>query len=253
MDQTIPAIRVQDLTIQIGGHVVIDSISFEVPANKTTAIIGPNGAGKTVLLKSILRLLPVTSGTIEIFGTNNKEYGQITKTLSYIPQRLAFDGSFPLTVRGLFSLKSKRPLGMSHEEEKRMESLLERVGMGHLANAKVSTLSGGQLQRILIGYSLMDQPQLLILDEPAAGIDVQGQQTVYSLLEKIQQEENLTLLLVSHELDIVARYAKQVLCLNKKLFCSGVPHEVLSGDMFAQMYGTPIAHQVHNKHHHHYD
>lgn len=248
------AIHAEDLTVKFGSHTVLDSVNFDVPVGKTTAVIGPNGAGKTVLLKSILRLIPITSGKVEIFGTDHQQYRNVAHLLSYIPQKISFDGSFPLTIRGLFSLKSKRPLGMSNEEEQRMISLLDRVGMKKFANAKIANLSGGQLQRVLIGYSLMDQPKLLILDEPVAGIDVQGQQTVYSLLENIQKEKNLTLLLVSHELDIVIRYAEQVLCLNKTLYCSGAPHEVLSEELLAKMYGTPVAHHIHNDHNdHHYD
>lgn len=241
-----PALEVSDLTVELGGHTVIDNISFTVPAGSTTAIIGPNGAGKSVLLKTILRLLPKTSGHVHLFGTEHEKYQQVAPLISYIPQVISFDRTFPLTVQGLFSLKSSRPLGMSQTESGRAAELLDMVGASHLADHRVSVLSGGQLQRVLLAYSLMDQPKILLLDEPAAGIDVQGQETVYPLLARIQKEEGLTMVIVSHELQIVVEYANQVLCLNKKILCSGIPHKVLTNETLRQMYGAPISHFSHN-------
>ncbi|MFH1354374.1 MAG: metal ABC transporter ATP-binding protein [bacterium] len=241
-----PALKVASLSVELDGHTIIDDINFTVSAGSTTAIIGPNGAGKSVLLKAILRLLPKTSGQVRIFGIEHEKYRRVAPLLSYIPQVVSFDRSFPLTVQGLFSLKSPRPLGMSSTESRRAGELLDLVGASHLANQRLGILSGGQLQRVLLAYSLMDQPKLLLLDEPAAGIDVQGQETIYPLLARIQKEEQLTMVIVSHELEIVVEYADQVLCLNKKIMCSGLPHKVLSNETLQQMYGTPVSHFSHH-------
>lgn len=245
-----PAITVTNLSVIVDGHTILENLSFTVPVGQTTAIIGPNGAGKSILLKAILRLIPKQSGTVEIFGTPHEQYRSIASAISYIPQKLNFDRSFPLTVHGLFSLKSHRSIGMSGADEERMHHLLDLVGMGQHLKSKISTLSGGQMQRVLLGYSLMDQPKLLILDEPSAGIDVQGQDTVYALLRRIQEHEHLTLLLVSHELEIVMQYASQVLCLNRQLLCAGVPREVLSNELLQKMYGSPVGHFAHSHPHH---
>ncbi|MEX1997954.1 MAG: metal ABC transporter ATP-binding protein [Candidatus Andersenbacteria bacterium] len=239
------AIEAQDLAVTLAGHPILEGLTFTVPTGQTTAIIGPNGAGKSILLKAILRLIPKTRGRVNIFGIPHEQYRRIAPLISYIPQKLMFDHSFPLTVRGLFALKARGILGMSAIDEQRMEQLLNLVGMTNHIDHKISTLSGGQMQRVLLGFSLMDQPRLLILDEPSAGIDVQGQETIYTLLQRIQQEKKLTLLLVSHELEIVMQYATQVLCLNRKLLCTGTPREVLSNEMLQQMYGAPIRHFTH--------
>lgn len=247
---TLPdAVRVTNLSVTLDSHPILERLSFSVPTGQTTAIIGPNGAGKSILLKAILRLLPKQEGEVTIFGVPHEHYRKIAHAISYIPQRLSFDRAFPLTVHGLFALKSRRIIGMSHEEEERMHHLLDLVGMRKYLTHKISTLSGGQVQRVLIGYSLMDRPKLLILDEPSAGIDVQGQDTVYTLLQRIQKSEHLTLLLVSHELEIVMQYASQVLCLNRKLLCAGVPREVLSNELLEQMYGSPVGHFAHTHSH----
>ena len=245
-DTTAPAMRVTNLTVALEEHRILDNISFTVPTGETTAIIGPNGAGKSVLLKAILKLLPKESGTVEIFGIPHERYQEIAPLVSYIPQKLLFDRTFPLTVGGLLSLKSPRPLGMTSTEAARLASLLQLVGMADYQHRKISTLSGGQMQRVLLAFSLMDHPKLLILDEPSAGIDVQGQETIYNLLRRIQEQEHLTLLLVSHELEIVMQYATQVLCLNRKLLCAGAPREILSNELLQQMYGAPISHFAHH-------
>lgn len=244
-----PAIEVKNLTVALDGYTIIENISCTIPTGQTTAIIGPNGAGKSVFLKAILRLLPKQSGTVHIFGTPHESYRSIAPLISYIPQRLSFDRSFPLTVEGLFALKSPAWLGFKAGDRHRMEQLLKRVGMYEFRHRQLRTLSGGQMQRVLLGFSLLDRPKLLILDEPSAGIDVQGQETIYNLLHRIQAEEHLTLVLVSHELEVVMRYANQVLCLNHRLLCAGVPREVLSNEMLEQMYGNPVSHFTHNHSH----
>lgn len=241
------ALEVKNLTVGLHGRSVLDQISFAVPVGSTCAIIGPNGAGKSVLVKTIIRLLPKDSGEVKIFGTPHEQYGKIAKRLSYVPQRLELDDHFPLTVQGLFSLKSRQPLGLKKADREHMENLLQMVGMADFRDRKLSNLSGGQLQRVLIAYSLMDHPELLFLDEPAAGIDVSGQETVYALIKRIQTQEHLTVVFISHELDVVMHYADQVICLNQKMLCAGTPHEALTTEVLHEMYHEPQKHY----HHHH--
>lgn len=240
------ALEVKNLTVTIAGHRILENISFDVPVGSTTAVIGPNGAGKSILVKAIMRLVPKDSGEVLIFGTPHEHYQKVAKSLSYVPQRLELDPNFPLTVRGLFSLKSRRLLGMSQADQQHMQTLLATVGMGESESQRLSALSGGQLQRVLIAYSLMDKPKLILLDEPAAGIDVSGQESIYMLLQRIQKDEHLTMVLISHELDVVMEYADQVLCLNRKLLCAGLPHEALTTEVIHEMYGTPTKHFHHD-------
>lgn len=241
-----PALKIENLTVELDGHIVLEDISFITDAGSVTAVIGPNGAGKSVLLKCILKLLPKKTGTVEIMGINHNNYHRIAPLVSYIPQYINIDHSFPLTVSGLFSLKSTSPIGMSNKEKQRMLDLLDKTNTAHLLNKRLSVLSGGQLQRIILAYSLMDSPKILLLDEPAAGIDVEGQDTIYTLLSRIQKEEKLAMILVSHELQIVMNYATQVLCLNKKLMCTGTPRKVLTNETLQHMYGTDVGHFLHD-------
>lgn len=241
------ALEVKNLSVTLNNRPVLDGISFEVPIGSTTAIIGPNGAGKSVLVKAIMRLLPKDSGEVTIFGTRHEQYRKIAKKLSYVPQRLELDDHFPLTVQGLFSLKSRLPLGLKAGDREHMENLLQIVGMADFRDRKLSNLSGGQLQRVLIAYSLMDHPKLLFLDEPASGIDVAGQETVYALIKRIQAQEHLTIVFISHELDVVMHYADQVICLNQKMLCAGTPQEALTTEVLREMYHEPTKHY----HHHH--
>ena len=246
MTTTDSAIDASHLRVTLDDHTIIDDVSFSVPVGQTTAIIGPNGAGKSVLLKSLLGLIPLAAGRVTFWGTDHRQWRAIAPRVAYIPQSIEIDHAFPLTVRGLFALKSPSFIGLSEARVERMQELLAMVGMAESDQALLHTLSGGQLQRVMLAYSLLNEPELLVLDEPSAGIDAQGQENIYALLERIQQEEQLTLLLVSHELDIVMRYSEQVLCLNKKLVCSGAPHEVLSNEVLREMYGGPIGHFHHS-------
>lgn len=241
----VPALDVRNLTVKLGGHTIIKDITFTVAAGTTTAIIGPNGAGKSVLVKSILRLLPKQSGTVKIFGYDHRQTRHVAPLISYVPQVVDFDRTFPLTVHGLFSLKSPRLFGLTPAERQRMHSLLDMIGAGHLLLKRLSTLSGGQLQRVLLAHSLMDHPRLLLLDEPAAGIDTQGQEAIYPLLNRIKHDEKLTLIIISHELQIVMQYADQVLCLNKEIVCSGLPQKVLTNETLQRMYGAETGHFTH--------
>lgn len=240
------ALEVKNLTVTIAGHQILENISFTVPTGSATAIIGPNGAGKSVLVKTILRLIPKTSGGVTMFGQPHEKYRRVASQVSYVPQRLELDHDFPLTVRGLFTLKSRRPLGIAPPDHDHMVALLTMVGAVAHVGKRLSDLSGGQLQRVMIAYSLMDRPKLLFLDEPAAGIDISGQETVYALLQRVQAQEHLTVVFISHELDVVMHYADQVICLNRTLLCAGLPQEALTTEVLHEMYQMPTKHYHHS-------
>ena len=243
------ALEVKDLTIIYPGssHPAIESVSFTIEKGKIAAVIGPNGSGKTTLIKAILGLIDY-QGEILVFG---QPIAKMYQKIGYVPQRYSFDQTFPITVAEFISLV----LLDKNNIEKKVKNVLESVKAGDLYNRKLSRLSGGQLQRTLLARALVKNPDLLILDEPEAGIDVGGEQTFYDLVENLVENENITALIASHELDIVYTYAQEVICLNKKLLCMGPPRQVLNQETFEELYGRSLkfyghAHHIAEKHHH---
>lgn len=221
---------VQQVAVRYQGAIqnAIENISFQLEEHSITALIGPNGSGKSTLLKAILGFLP-HSGTIQI---NGKPISDQYHLIGYVPQRFQFDTTFPITVHEFLHLACTKR-SFDHE----IAELLNEVNMNNKQDSLLSSLSGGQLQRILLVRSLLQNPHLLILDEPEAGIDIGGEQSFYVLLEKLVKEKNLTVLIATHELDIVYAFAKNVICINRTLVCTGAPKDVLTKQMFQNLYG----------------
>ena len=215
--------RVKDLNVKFDGEDVIIDLSFNVDEGEVLAILGPNGAGKTTLLKALLGIVPY-EGVVE--------WREGVK-VGYVPQRLPFIKDVPLSVKEFFQLEK-----VSESETK---EILRSIGLGEeFLGKKIGDLSSGQFQRILIGWALASDPNVLLFDEPLAGIDIGGQESVYNLLERLKEEKNLTILFVTHELSIVYRLADRVLCLNKKMLCSGAPKEKLTPEAISNLYASPV-------------
>lgn len=221
-------LKVQDLTVELDRQIIIEQLSFVLKKGDTVSILGPNGAGKTVLLKCLLGLLPYK--------------GEITWKkgikISYVPQRLPFIKDTPLSVRDFFALKQ----GSSQE----MQDIMRAVGFNdEFFTRKVDKLSSGQFQRMLVAWGLMGNPQVLLFDEPTAGIDIGGEETIYNLLASLKEEWNLTMLLVTHDLNVVYRYSNYVICLNKQTVCAGPPREVLTPESLYKLYGGDMKYYQH--------
>ena len=224
-----PIIEAEGLTVQLGSHTVLDNLSFSIEAGEIVAIVGPNGAGKTTLLKALLGLVPAT--------------GQTTvhaQRIGYVPQHLDFDRTMPVTVTELLRIHQER------QDQAQVLSALKTVEVSHLAGRQLGLLSGGEFQRVLIALALLNEPDILFLDEPTASIDVEGAGEVYDVLNTLQQQQQRTIVLVSHELDVVFKHASHVLCINHQLICSGVPRDALNQDTLEQLYGE---HQTLYPHH----
>jgi len=217
-------LKVNELNVELNNEKIIEDLSFEVKEGEVLTILGPNGAGKTVLFKALIGLLPF-KGKIE--------WKKGIK-LGYVPQRIPLIKNIPLNVKEFFGLK-----GVSRQET---EMILGSVGMGEkeILEKKVGDLSSGQFQRILIAFGLVSDPQVLLFDEPMAGIDIGGEETIYSLLDKLKKGRSLTILLITHDLNIVYKFATNVLCLNKKALCYGLPKKILTADNLARLYGEKI-------------
>jgi ABC-type Mn2+/Zn2+ transport system ATPase subunit len=249
------AVAVSHLTVRLGETNVVDDVSFEVARGAVAAIIGPNGAGKTTLLKAILGLIPAASGTAAIFGLKIDE---VRARVAYVPQRFDFDRSFPLTVTEFMALRCPNC------SVKEAEKALKEVGlMPAILDKRLGDLSGGQLQRALIAQAIIHEPQVLFLDEPASGIDIVGEAAFYGVLEHLKQEHGTTIMLVSHDLSVLANFVDVVICLNHDLVCYGPPSEAITHSTLNKLFGSrahlfdhlTVEHRQHhpaeNEHHGH--
>ncbi len=216
---------------------IVEGISFEIPEGSTTMLIGPNGSGKTTVLRLMVGLLKPEKGVVQVLGgTPKAQRAQI----GYVPQRLDFDRTFPFTVLEFLRYSHRE----THAEE--ILALLEKLGVRKLSDALIGNLSGGELQRVLIARALLSDPKVLYLDEPISGIDVGGERNFYDLIAEIKRERNITIVMVSHELHVVSKIATQVICINRKMCCSGEPSTVLVPEVLEEMYGREVSVYHHN-------
>lgn len=222
-------LEVKNLTVSFGDEKVIDNLSFNLKYGENIAIMGPNGAGKTVLLKALLGILPY-SGEIK--------WSEGAK-ISYVPQKILPEKNLPLSVEEFFKMKK---VGREQTKE-----ALSSVGITEEKFIKkmIGTVSSGQLQRALIAWGLVGNPDVLLFDEPTAGIDIGGEETIFNLLNKIEKEKNISIVLVTHDMSVVYGFADSVLCLNKKLICHGPPEEALSFESLKRLYGEGMTFYKH--------
>lgn len=233
-------LKVSNLTVEFDRHKILDDVSFEVRRDSTLAVLGPNGAGKSVLFRAMLGLISYEG---QIAWAEDAKIG-------YVPQKLAVDKDLPLTVWEFLSLKEKN--------KQKIHEVLTAVGFlkeaSHAHNDKrviktsLGELSGGELQRVLIAYALLGKPNVLLFDEPTAGVDVAGEETVYGLISKLKEDEDLTIIFISHELEIVNKYADSVLCLNREKICFGPPSTAIDKSSLEKMYGEETKIYKHHEH-----
>ncbi len=220
-------LKVEGLAVRFGENEVLNDVSFSVEKGEALAVVGPNGAGKTVLFRALLGFLP-HQGKVE-WAKNIK--------IGYVPQKLAVDNNFPISVGDFFQFKTKN--------KNEIYEALNSVGIKgdeeylkhHILDKRFGALSGGQFQRIMIAWAIVNKPDILLFDEPTSGIDIGGEETIYNLLHKLQTKNILSIILISHDLNIVYRYANKVLCLNKEMVCFGEPHIVLDPESLSKLYG----------------
>jgi zinc transport system ATP-binding protein len=231
-----PAIYFDKISVRIDGINIIENLTAVIPGGSVTAIIGPNGAGKTTLLKVIL-------GKIRFGGSlafTDDRQNPVPARFGYVPQSMDFDRGLPMTVLDFLVLVSQnRPLWLgrkSHYIGNAMESL-QTVEATHLADRRIGRLSGGELQRVLLASALLDNPNLLLLDEPVSGIDIAGERLFCDLLDSIQHRRFFTMVIVSHDLSVVSNHADRVICLNKSLICEGDTHEILTPANLQAVFG----------------
>lgn len=235
------AVSLKNLNFKFDNSLILNDVSFEIEQGKIVAIIGPNGSGKTTLLKNIIGAYQPSSGSVKVF---DKDPERVVRHIGYVPQRFDFDRSIPISVYEFIALEK---CGNQQHAPGRISEVLKSVGLANLEKSKLGELSGGQFQRVMIARALLHEKAILIFDEPATGVDIAGGRTIYDLIKKINQERKTTCLIVSHELSVVSRYADEVICLNKRVVCSGKPETVITPETLNNLYGTSIG--LYHQHH----
>ena len=228
-------LTVKNLSVRIEDKLIVDDVSFDLSERERLSILGPNGAGKTVLLKALLNLIPSTG---KIGWSPEARIG-------YVPQKIDAEIHLPLTFNDLFQAKCSTLRVSIHDAR----NVAESVGLTKdILATPVGHLSGGQFQRGLIGFALIGEPNVLLLDEPTASVDEPGEEHIYELIHRLQEERNLASIMVSHDLSFVFRYATTVLCLNRQKVCFGSPREALSNDVLEKLYGESVGFYDHHDH-----
>jgi len=241
---TLLAIEVDHVSHSYSGQKALDGVSFAIPEGSYVGITGPNGGGKTTLLKIILGLLKPAEGTVSIFG-ETPEQARLSGKIGYVPQRIAqADFPFPATVEEIVKSGRTPRIGigrrMGKADHAAVDHALETAGMQMLRHRLIGTLSGGERQKAFIARALASDPKLLILDEPTTGVDVSAREQFYALLKKLNVELSLTILLVSHDIEVITSEVSFVLALNQKIICHCSSHDFLSEDTLKRLYGRDV-------------
>jgi zinc transport system ATP-binding protein len=220
-----PLVSVQSVSYKYNSESVLENVSFDIEEGDFLGIIGPNGAGKTTLFHCMLGLLNSYSGRITILNQDIKKYKKIFKKIGYIPQKKSIDQKFPLTVEELVSLSLPRNTSKNIVLE-----ILKQVRLFTMKDKIIGQLSGGQQQRVLIAKALVNNPIILILDEPTNELDPKSQNDFYSLLKELNEKNKITIIWSSHDMDAVNKYANKVSCINKRMFFHGDKGEFFSSE-----------------------
>lgn len=228
-------VELQTVTVTFGERHVLDQVSLKLERGQITTLIGPNGAGKSTLVKVITGLQKPTAG---------KMLRQKGLRIGYVPQKLALNSALPLNVDRFMRLAGR------YSNDDRLTAL-EMVNGKHLQHSNMHSLSGGEMQRVLLARALLQQPDLLVLDEPVQGVDVNGQLELYSLIQSLRDSLNCAILMVSHDLHLVMAKTDNVICLQHHVCCSGEPETIANHPSYVALFGCRQTEQLALYHHHH--
>jgi zinc transport system ATP-binding protein len=238
-----PIVEINNLTVKYPDVKALDDVSFVVNEGDFLGIIGPNGAGKSTLFDSMLGLNTKYEGTIKFFGEDIRNSKNYLKGIGYVPQKPIFEKNFPVTVNDVVRM------GLRNESDKeKIDEILQQLWIHELSNRRIGELSGGQQQRVFIAKALVNNPKVLILDEPVTGIDQQSIELFYSILRELNSKQKITIIWSSHDLDAVNKLANHVACLNRTLFFHGESEKFFSDDKLVKQY-SEASMQEHMHHH----
>jgi zinc/manganese transport system ATP-binding protein len=249
-------LEVSHLTVCRRGVPVVEDVSFGLAPESDTALVGPNGAGKSTLVQAVLGVLPRSAGEVRVLGHRLGAQGQlpaaIRQQIAYLPQSLQLRDAIPLNVQEFVALGwdppgARLPWFGGGARRAAAEKALAKTGAAGLASRLLSELSGGQLKRVLLAFCVVRPRRLLLLDEAQTGLDAQASEAFYGLIDQLRRQEGWSILQVSHDLEMVRRTCDRVLCLNRRLRCSGTPDHALSPEQLALVYGPGFV----PYHHHH--
>ncbi|WP_298294094.1 ATP-binding cassette domain-containing protein [Thiomonas sp.] len=227
-------LRLDGISLQRNGALLLDAVSLQIFPRQIVTLIGPNGAGKTTLVRVLLRLLQPDSGSV---------WQRDGLVIGYVPQRFSPPANLPLDVDGFLRLAGRST------PQQRQQALAE-IGVAHLRHRPLRTLSGGEMQRVLLARALLRRPALLVLDEPAQGLDVHGQQELYALIRRLRDDTGCAVLMVSHDLHLVMAATDQVVCLERHICCVGRPQDVSAHPDYLRLFGADVAGMAPYRHEH---
>ena len=236
-------VEINNLTVQYPDVKALDDVSFEVNEGDFLGIIGPNGAGKSTLFASMLGLNTKYKGTIKFFGEDIKKSKNYLHEIGYVPQKPIFEKNFPATVNDIVKMSLRK-----ESNANKIDEILQQLWIHELSNKRIGELSGGQQQRVFIAKALVNNPKILILDEPVTGIDQQSIELFYSILKELNAKQKITIIWSSHDLDAVNQLANHVACLNRTLFFHGESDEFFENDELVKQY-SEASMQEHMHHH----
>jgi len=237
--QKLPLIEARNICHRFDHKTVLNEVSLRIMPGEILTIIGPNGAGKSTLLKILLGLLNPTEGTLK------KASGL---RIGFMPQKIHIDSSLPLTVQRFLTLSKKTQTAKNFSTH--MRTVVSQLQLESLINQPIQHLSGGETQRVLLARALLNQPDLLVLDEPVQGVDLQGQTQLYEYIHQIQHTYQCAIVMVSHDLHVVMKDTHQVLCLNQHICCQGPPQAVSANPEFKHLFGDGYEQLAVYEHHH---
>jgi zinc transport system ATP-binding protein len=246
-----PIIEVNNLTVARNGKTIIEDATFNIDPGMYMGVVGPNGGGKTTLMQALLGIIPVKSGEIKLMGQHLEDFNEWSK-LAFVSQHsINFDENFPLTVRELVGLGriNRDNLGRSLKrmDWELVDKALGFMGIRKLSEKRIGQLSGGQKQRVFVAKAIVRDPEVLILDEPASGIDPEAQERFYVLLANLNTKQGTTILIVSHDLAAVFCRMSHVMCINKNVYTSSISNDTDPNDVLQKAYG-PHFHFVFHEH-----
>lgn len=250
IDHTKNIIEVNNLTFSYGNHTVLKNITLNIHQGDYLGVVGPNGGGKTTFIKLILGLLTNEEGSIRLFGQNIQDFHE-WKKIGYVAQKATnVDSSFPVTVKEIVAMGRFSQQGLftrnTKEDKDKIDWALDQVELTAQKDALIGSLSGGQQQRAFIARVLCQEPQIIFLDEPTSGIDAHSQEKFYLLLEKLNLQMNITLVLISHDIDVVTREVTEVACINQTLIYHGNPDQFIKNDYLKKLYGNGMKFILHD-------
>jgi zinc transport system ATP-binding protein len=242
-----PLVTIKDLRVEMGGNEILHGLSAQLPSHEIAALVGLNGSGKTTLLRALLKEIPY-SGAIH-FHCGHDHSEPNPHHVGYVPQKLRLESNMPMSVRDLLgAAMQRRPIffGLGGKVKRQMSAMLGEVGASEaLLDRPVEKISGGELQRVLLALAMQPEPELLLLDEPAAGIDVKGQEQFYDLIGRLNRERGTTILLVSHDINMVSKHAHQVMCMKDGIIHCQAPPREITREIVQQIFGTQHGMFVH--------